>query len=329
MTSLVSKPPEYFVSFCLAQESELDEFDAISALGAYCGRHLQYWEIVYVAGESHHTAIRAASDKFAAIKSLRIILVRDGASYYRRRTIAASEAIGDVVVLTSFAEMSKVDLMAFAEEAMSSRRIVIGRRARKSLFQPMSYWLVGMLSRYRVDGRDLKTIALPRDRLVAILARPTAPIELRFEPKRGIVPYMRKELPLHRAGGEANLKERLELLAEIISTSAARFLSVFALASAAVSVTSVSYGIYAVAVSLMQDDVQPGWFSTAIAQSGTAAFLSLGLAVIALGLANIAGQLDGGVRHEIIEEIGNISFYDRVHDLNIEIGTEPPKVDVK
>ena len=41
----------------------------------------------------------------------------------------ASEAIGDVVVLTSFSEMAKADLLAFAEEAMASNRIVIGHRA--------------------------------------------------------------------------------------------------------------------------------------------------------------------------------------------------------
>ena len=48
------------------------------------------------------------------------------------------------------------------------------------------------------------------------------------------------------AGGEAGLKQRLELLAEIISTSAARFLAIFALASGVVSAMAASYGVYAV-----------------------------------------------------------------------------------
>jgi hypothetical protein len=326
----MAKSPDYLVSFCLAQEGDLAaELDGISALAASCGQRLQYWEIVYVAGESHRSAIQAAIDKFAAIKSLRIVLVRDVVSYYRRRTIAASEAIGDVVVLTSFSEMAKADLLAFAEEAMARNRIVIGRRAGKGGLQSLSYRLVGLISRYRVDGRDLKTIALPRIHLVAILDRPTAPIDLRFEPKRGVVPYMRKELPLTSAGGEAGLKQQLELLAEIISTSAARFLAVFALASGIVSAIAASYGLYAIAVILLRDNVQPGWFSTAIAQSGSAAFLSLGLGIIALGIASILDRMDGRTRHEIIDEIGNISFYDRIDDLNVEIGSEMRKVNVK
>ena len=97
------------------------------------------------------------------------------------------------------------------------------------------------------------------------------------------------------SAGEAGLKQRLELLAEIISTSAARFLAIFALVSVLVSALAASYGVYAVAVILLRDNVQAGWFSTAIALSGSAAFLSLGLAVIALGIANIVERMDGGV----------------------------------
>jgi hypothetical protein len=326
----MAKSPDYLVSFCLAQESDLTpELDAISALAAFCDHRFRYWEIVYVAGEFHRSAIQAAIDKFAAIKGLRIVLVRDALSYYRRRTIAAAEAIGDVVVLTSFSEMAKADLLAFAEEAMADNRIVIGHRAGKGGLQPVSHWLIGLISRYRVDGCDLKTIAVPRNHLFAILDRPTASIDLRFEPKRGLVPYVRKEVALTSSGGEAGLKQRLELLAEIISTSASRFLAIFAFAAGIVFAIAVCYGLYAVAVILLRDNVQPGWFSTAIAQSGSAAFLSLGLAIIALGIANILDRMDRRARHEIIDEIGNVSFYDRIHDLNVEIGSEMHKVDAK
>ena len=319
--------PDYLVSFCLAQEGDLTlELDAISALAASCDQRLAYWEIVYVTGESYRSAIQAAIDKFATIESLRIVLVRDAVRYYRRRTIAASAAIGDVVVLTSFTEMAKADLLTFAEEAMASNCVVIGHRAGKVLPR-VSHWLLGLISRYRVDGRDLKTIALPRNHLVAILDRPTAPIDLRFEPKRGVVPYLRKELWLTGAGGKADLKQRLELLAEIISTSAARFLVTFALASGIVSAMAASYGVYAVGVITLRDDVQPGWFSTTIALSGSAAFLSIGLAIIALGIAHILDRMDGAARHEIIDELGNISFC--VRDLNVEIGSEMVKVDAK
>jgi hypothetical protein len=324
----MNKSPDYLVSFCLAQEGALDaELDALSALAAFCAQRLQYWEIIYVIGECHRSSIQAATEKFAAMQSLRIVVVRDAISYYRRRMIGASEAIGDIVVLTSFAEMAKPHLLAFAEEAMARNRIVIGRKPGRSLFPTLSHSLVDLISRYRVDDRDLKTLVLPRNHLVAILDRSTAPIDLRFERKNGAAPYLRKELPLAGKGSGVSLTQRLELTAEIISNSASRFLSIFAMASMIVFVIAASYGVYAVAVILLQKNVQAGWFTTALAQSGTAAFFSLGFAIIALGIASIIDRMEGGARHDIVEEIGNISFYDRIHDLNVELTPDLQKVD--
>jgi len=323
----MSKLPEYLASFCLAQESDFGaEVDAICALDQLCGQSLQYWEIVYVVGEYHRLGIQALAGKLATIKNLRIVIVRDATSYYRRRVIAASEAIGDVIVLTAFNEMSKADIIAFAKEAMADNRIVIGRNMESRWLFPTFHWILGLISRYRVDARDLKTIAVPRNRLVGILARPTAAIDLRFEPKRGIDPYVRRPVRLSNSVGEAGLKRRLELLVEIISTSAARFLAAYAFASLIVSIISACYGVYAVAVIFTLDNIQPGWFSTAIAQSGSVTFLALGLAVIALGIANIVDRMDGGPHDAIIDEIGNISFYERVHDLNVEITSRVHKV---
>ncbi len=323
----MTKQPEYLVSFCLAQEGDAAaELEAIAALAEYCGQNLRYWEIVYVIGERRRPAIEAASGKLAAIKSLRIVLVRDAISYYRRRMIAASEAIGDVAVLTSFGEAAHAQLLSLAGEAMRTNRVLLGTRPERRLLQPFSHSFLRLISRYRVQSRDLKTIALPRDHLVAILARPTAPIDLRFERKGGALPYVRKKIEPAGPGGGAGLTQRLELVAEIVSNSASRFLSIFALASTAVFALAASYGVYAVAVILLQAHVQPGWFSTAIAQSGTAAFFSLGFAAVALGIAHIVDRLDGGARHDIVEEIGNISFYESVHDLNVELGAGLHKV---
>lgn len=324
----MNKPPEYLVSFCLAQEGDWKvaaEIATIAALDAQCEQQLRYWEILYVASEVHRDEILAAAGQLAALKSVRIVLVRDGVSYYRRRKTGAAEAIGDVVVLSSFAEIAHADLIGFAEQAMSTGGIIIGRR--RGRFQPILHSLLGVISGYRVDSRDLKTIALHRNPLVAILARPTAPVDLRFEPKRGVIPYVRREVREARGGGEAGLWQRFELLAEIISNSASRFLSAFAVAASFVMVFAAVYGIYAVVVILTLENVQPGWFSTAIAQSGTAAFFSLGMSILALGIGNILDRLDAPRSHEVVDEIGNISFYGRTTDLNIEVRSDLSRVE--
>jgi hypothetical protein len=314
--------PEYLASFCLAQEGEVAlEVDALETLSRLCSQKLQYWEIVYVVGERHRAAIEHAAEKLRHLKNLRIVLVRDAMNFYRRRTVAATEAIGDVVVVSAFNEVSAIDIVSFAEEAMASNRVVLGRSTKRRRSTSIARWLLGVISRYRADALDLQTIAAPRSRLVAILARPTAAIDLRFEPKTGLDPYQRKCVDVTHAGGAAGLGQKLELLVEIISTSAPRFLAAYALTLVVVAGFAACYGAYAIAVVIFLRNVQPGWFSTAIAQSGSATFLALGMAVISLGVANIIERMETSGRDSVIDEIGNISFADRAHDLNVEVGT--------
>jgi hypothetical protein len=323
-------PPDYFVSLCLAQEGDVArELEAIAVLAEGCELNLKYWEIVYVIGESFRSSIQALIDELPNIKNLRVVLVRDAVGYYRRRVIAASEAIGDVVVVTAVNEAAEINVMAFAAAAVTSDQVVIGRRIGRSSPRSALHWVVGRISNHRVDDRDLKTIALPRARLVTILRRPTATIDLRFEPKRGVADYVRKELRLSSSGGEVGLRQRVDLLAEIIASSAARFLNAIALISALVFAFAISYAVYAVGVLLLHNNVQPGWFSTAIVQSGSTAFISLGVAVIALGIATVVDRMEGGIHHEFIDELGNISLNERAHDLNVDIIAETRKVDTK
>src|SRR5262249_48084369 len=133
---------DYFVSLCLAQESNVTlELQAIWALAKTCGRHLRYWEIVYVVGESNRSPIHRAIAGLPAIKNLRIVLVRAAVGYYRRRVVAATEAIGDVVVLTSFNEVAAVDVSAFAAAAAKDDQVVIGHRTGSSSIRFFTHWL--------------------------------------------------------------------------------------------------------------------------------------------------------------------------------------------
>jgi polyisoprenyl-phosphate glycosyltransferase len=322
--------PDYFVSLCLAQEGDVvRELDAIAALADACEQNLKYWEIVYVIGESFRSSIEALLNASTSAQNLRIVLVRDAVGYYRRRVIAASEAIGDVVVVTSVNEAAEINVIAFAAAAVASDQVVLGRRIGRSSLRSALHWVVGRISNHRVDDRDLKTIALPRARLATILRRPTASIDLRFEPKRGVADYLRKELRLTNTGGEVGLRQRVDLLTEIIASSAARFLNAIALLSALVAASATSYAVYAVGVIVFHDNVQPGWFSTAIVQSGSTAFISLGIGVIALGIATVVDRMEGGIHHEFIDELGNISLSARAHDLNVDIMTEARRVEIK
>lgn len=315
----MAKKPDYLVSICFTTENDIArELDAIATFNDYCAEHLSYWEFIYVVGESDRSAIKILVNKYASIPNLRILIVRDDVNYYWRRAIMAREAIGDVVVLATFPEINKRELLEFAADSMINEQIIIGKLANGRYRFSFAHRLLNFVSQFKVSERTLKTIVLPRNQLVTVLSHQMAPIELRFEPKRGTQTYTSKEMQLAKAGGETKFKQKFELVVAILSASSSRFLSMFAILSACVSAISILSIFYAVVVILFQDNVQPGWFSTIVNQSGSTAFLSIGLAVMALGIANINNRLHGDVRNETLEEIGNISFSSSIHDFNVE-----------
>lgn len=315
--------PEHFASFCVVEAGDVDpDLEAIRGLAAACETRLRYWEILYVAGESTRDAIMAKGGTLADIRNLRVLIVSDDASYYRRRLVGAAEAIGDVVTLTAAGEMRTIDVIALAEEALAGNQVILANRGRQGAVFPVFHWFLSVVSAYRVSPRDMKTIALSRARLVALLARPSAAIDLRFEAKRGVFPYARKSVTpptdADEGGIGRGIGRRFEFFAEIVATSTPRVLKMFAMLSLVVLALAGLYGLYAIGVWLTQPGVQRGWFSTALIQSGSVAFIAMSFTVLSLGVARIAERLDGAVKGVIIDEIGNIDFFDGVDDLNVE-----------
>ena len=312
--------PEFFISICLTQETTVpDELLAIANLSIYCSKSMKYWEILYILDEKLIPEMKSNAARIAPIRNLRILPVRGSVGYYRRRMIAASEAIGDIVVLTSFGELPRADLVLFAQRAMHESRVILGRRPGLPGLQSLGRELIGLLSSYKVDDRTLKTIALPRNQLISILERPTAALDLRFEPKTGLMPYEYVAIspPAHSSG--VSFSERTDFLIEIVKSSAPRFLAWFASLAMIGTATAILYGFYALGVIFFKENVQPGWFTSAIVQSASIAFLLTGLAIISLGIASICDRLYGEKHCEVTDEIGNITFYDSHVELNVEV----------
>lgn len=310
---------DYLASFCFASEGGLArDLERIAHFARACVERVRYWEIIYVVPDHERAGIDASAELLARINGLRILLVRTDTSYYRRRAIAASEAIGDVVVLGSLQELSAVDLIDLADESFARNSIMLVRRSGRGRVPHLFHALLRAVSPYRVSAADLRTIALPRAPLVDILGRPTATIDLRFEPKASNTRYERKLVALPPGLGGRSSDGRFAFLAEIVSASAPRFLRMYATVSGVVFIVALLYAVYAVVVVATLDNVQPGWFTTNLAQSGSVAFLALGFIVFALGLARMVERGDAGTSQGIVDEIGNVSFFDRAPSLNVQ-----------
>lgn len=310
---------EHLASFCIVGDRSEGLPHEMSALVSKLAAENLHYEVILVLGESQRSDLAAAGRELAAVSNLRILIVADGTNPYRRRRIAAAEALGDAVVISDPEEAPRLDLTAFAREALQGGRIVMGARSRaRAGFVPL-HALLRLLSGYRVDTRDLRTVALPRTSLTRLLARPTAGIDLRFEAKRTPERYARKIVE-HPAVNDRLLRgRRIDLLVELIAASGPRFLKGFALIALFTLAAAILYAVYAVGALLLIEDLEPGWFTISMALSGLTAFLSLWAAIGSLAQARVLELLDTRQRDEVIEELGAISFFRQADPLNVAV----------
>ncbi|WP_029414757.1 hypothetical protein [Brevundimonas bacteroides] len=320
---------EHLASFCIIGDQEESLPEGLTELVRRIASENLHYEVILVVGESRRPELVAAGRRLAALPNLRTLVVTDGTNPYRRRRIAASEALGDVVVLTDHDEAGALDLTAFAQEALTTGRIVMGSRARARAALLALHGPLRLLTGYRVDTRDLRTLALPRTSLTRLLARPTAGLDLRFEPKRTPERYVRKVVEDGRLTDRLLRGRRIDLLAELVSASGPRFLKGFAVLALFTLTAAVGYAVYAIGALLLLDDLQPGWFTISMVLSGLMAFLSMWATIGCLAQAHILERLDSRHRDEIIEEMGAISFFRDADPLNVAIddssddGTRP------
>lgn len=310
---------DYLASVCIVDERELGEIlSLLVGIEAELARSFRYFEIIYVLPERSREQLNARAETLTRLLNLRILIANDDVSFYRQRVIAASEAIGDVVALVDLTDMSSEELIKQLHAAKDGNLVLIGwRKLRRT--GGLTYRLLSLLSRHAVTAQTSRTIILAREWLNAILTREHVSLDLRFEPRGGPVRYNRFALA-QRTLPKVRFKHRYELLAEILRSSAPRYLKIYAMLGFAVTIFAALYGFYAIGVVLTREDVQPGWFSNAFILAGSMGFISLGMSILAIALAVVLDRTSGGNDRMIVDEIANISFFDQLIDRNVELG---------
>lgn len=319
---------DFLVSIGLVQEASIGEdLKKLEALSKQLADRFRYSEIVYAVSERFHSLLSAQASTISKIRNLRIIIVSNDISFYRRRVLVASEAIGDVIVLSSFRELDHISVADIAEEVFETGDIILTRRSRRRIAMPVFHAILSAVSKYWVSSRDMRTIGIARTALGKILDAPTATVDLVFEPKQGNENYKRQKIDYPTSlQSRSNMADRFELVSELVTNSAPRILRGFAIFSTIVVFLAVTYAIYACAVLFMVENVQDGWFSTAIVQSGSVAFIALALGLLCLGLAGIYDRLRGSDDVLIRDEISNTSFFEQTTDLNVEVEHISPSI---
>jgi hypothetical protein len=160
------RPPalreDVLVSACFGDlPADAAGFDAVEALARDMDSRFRFREIVVVAEESRKDAYLQLVWR---VDNLRLLIVRDGTAFYRRREIAADEAIGDVVLLAKASELPFVDPVGMIERAADDQRAVLAIRAIGMVDRMLAAPLVGLgrMAGFKVGLRDLQTLAVPR-----------------------------------------------------------------------------------------------------------------------------------------------------------------------
>ncbi len=309
---------DILVSVCFpAPPKNAEQLERLTNLAARLDRHFRYWEMVMTADETQLDHIGAAA---AQISNLRVLKIRGQSQLYRARVIAAAEAIGDVVVLSSLEELEAVDPISFAAEADADNVIVTATRSKGGALTAYPLYLLGRASSFQVEPRDLMTSAYPRTILNTLLARHDRQLALRFPPRGRLTPVVRHTVTIGQGGARrlSEVSRRISLIQSLMIHASPMVLSVLALISILAFVASLAFAGYAVGAYFVLDEIQPGWLTTSLAISGTTGFLGAAMFGLSTGLLHVIELLTPDTLDDVVDEESGVDLFGQVaDDLNV------------
>jgi hypothetical protein len=313
---------DFLVSIVLADAAEVAPYrEVLLPLSQRLASAFQFWEIVIAIPEAGEIETSAFVSALKGIPNLRILQVSEAGSFYRRRLAGVTEAIGDVVLLSTLDEIELVDLASLSCDIYLSNSIFILTREQSSSVASAAFAdLLASLSGYRVNTRDSLTIGFPRTALEHTLSRPDAEILLRFEPLSGVLKFNRLPLPGKQPARRwQDWRRRLALVGAMMTSAGPRILRMIALVAFFVACIALLYASYAVLVWLFKPDVAPGWLTSSLIQSLTSFLLGISVSAICMGLVRVLDLLLDLERYAIVDEINTVDLIGRIKSTNVEL----------
>lgn len=314
---------DILVSVCFSNLSASEAaFETIRDLARRIDAVFRFREIILVVDDASQKAFLPL---VMEVPNLRLFAVRPGNTYYDRRTIAADEAIGDIVLITNVEEIAQLDPLAMIERAAAEDSTVLVTRSRSNPVQRLLSAPVIALGRaagFLVNPRNLQTIVLPRTQLNQILSHSNAELALRFPPRD---PRLRlaflpidESMPLRRESG--HIRRRLQLVQKLIVYMAPGLLLFVTLASALLTLLGICFGLYIIGAWIIIDDLAPGWLTISAALSMTATFMGISILGLCLGIQYVLNDQRRDSLERVAHEVNRIDLFGQVaSDLNIDL----------
>ena len=206
-----------------------------------------------------------------AIPNSRFLWVDNTEDHYSMRAIAASEAIGDRIIITSIPDLRTIDVFKYLIED-SQEDIVFFRY--KPRLGSVIFRSISSFSQYKIDPAFSDTILIRQASMHKLQRLPETRLAFRFPHNSNQNDTSINKLP-QGTPSFRNFKRRFSLLMDIVFSSLKTIFICLNVLSCFSGLIGVSYFIYAVFIYTSGIDVQPGWFSTSVVMSFFIFVLSL------------------------------------------------------
>ena len=318
---------DVLVSICFGNlPADSAGFDAVAVLAQALESRFRFYEIIVVAKEGQRDAYLPLVKR---VDNLRLFTVRDRTPLYRRRVIAADEAIGDVVLMANAGELAFLDPIDMITRAYDDQRTVLAIRPAGLVSRTLAMPLIalGRMAGFKVGLRDLQTLAVPRTLLNQLLAHPDPELALRFPPRDVRIPLdvaeAAHDMPEVRAAGQ--LRRRFALLQRLLVYVAPSLLMVVTIASALLALMGFFYAIYILGAWIVVDEMAPGWLTLSAMLSLTAFFLGVSIMGLSLGLQQLLARADHDSFDGVVSEVNRIDLFGEVAaELNVDLERDKP-----
>lgn len=312
------------ISVCIIWDCAEENYNRIiDQLSHKLSKRYEYFEIIITCTKE---IIDTLPNSNLQSNYARIVSFNEKAEYYKMRSSAAIEAIGDVVIITSFDEIKTFDIIEMLKIAIKNNKIVSGRYNKISFLESLIAWPITHLSRmagFNFDVKDSRTIVFPRIFLNKALKSLDLELALRFVPTS-----IGTEIFYYNANKNVqkkyiNLQSRLSILYTLILNLSPIILKMVSILSGLLVPIIFFYIGYVIIVWSTFENVQEGWATLSILVAGSVLFIALSILGISIGLQYILIQIKKNAFDYEAYDVDSLDiFKGNQKKLNIEVETK-------
>lgn len=312
------------VSICIIWDCESENsINMLHQLSEKLRQNYEYFEMIVVSTEQ---IINKLPNSTILLDNTRYVTFNEKADYYKMRSSAAYEAIGDLVVITSFEEMKSFDILKMLFLAKENDTIVKGWHNKLSIMERIISWpmiYLGQIAKYDINLKDARTVIYPRVFLNKILKSADLELAMRFLPTNldFNILYFNAEQDAVRKSKD--IGPRLSIIYSLALNMSPFILRIVSILCALLFPIALFYIFYVILVWATYENVQEGWTTLSLLGGAGLLFISLSMLGLSISLQYIITQIQkGSVNNETYDVKKLDIFKDNQSKLNIEVNSQ-------